>query len=139
MKQSYHLLNCHRSQALNLMHLNWLASMFRSHHDGRVINFGWICKRKRSNKRTMNWIELLRYTIRKKESKINEIIHTYHGFSSINYVQRFPSDYQTNVLSFVVCQAVVTVLCSLSSIYFFKKNTKKGWSSEAVQKMYEED
>lgn len=45
MKRSYHWLNCHPILVLNLMHLNWLASMFHWHHDGKVINSDWIWKK----------------------------------------------------------------------------------------------
>lgn len=44
MKRSYHWLNCHPIPVLNLMHSNWLASVFHWHHGGKATNFGWIWK-----------------------------------------------------------------------------------------------
>lgn len=42
MRRSYHWSSYHRILASYWLNSNWPVLMFHSHHDGRVINFGWI-------------------------------------------------------------------------------------------------
>lgn len=62
MKRSYHSFrsNHHHCLLLNLLHLDLLASMFHSHHDGIMINFDWICKAKNNDNEWVEWTDIVK-------------------------------------------------------------------------------
>lgn len=97
MKRSYHWLNCHPIPVLNLMHSNWLASVFHWHHDGKAINFDWIWKHTNSK---------LYILISQHRQKIMNEIQTY---LSRFFIDKFRSTFSIKLSN------QCAIVCCLSS------------------------